>query len=181
MTTKTNTAAILSAMTPDFAAQVLSTMSPTEAAATLAEMNGSTPAPARRTEKTGTKSLRGQVTNDGTNRNASEFIRDCDASLSAKEVCEAAAAVGLVFKDTYVHNVRAMAKKKAAETVTAEEAAKADEAKKEKLRANLEKARAAKAAKKAEAEAAANAATAKASKGKGRKSKGETAPAADSK
>lgn len=157
MTNKTNTtAAILSNMTPEFAAQVLSTMTPTEAASTLAQMNGST-APVRRTEGTGTKSLRGQKTNDGTDRNASQFIRDQNPSLSAKEVCAAAAAVGLTFNETYVYNVRAQAKKKAEENVSAEEASKADEEKKAKLRENLEKARA---AKKAKAEATATPAAA---------------------
>ena len=161
MTTKNTTVAILSAMSPAFAAQVLSTMNPAEAAATLAAMSDTTPAaaPKRRVAKEAKEEKKAgpnrQHTNDGTERSASQFIRDCGDEMSAKDVVEKAATVGLTIEAPLVYNVRAQAKKRAENALNAEEAAKADEEKKAKLRANLEKARAAKATAKAEAEKAA--------------------------
>lgn len=88
-----------------------------------------------------------QRTNDGTERSASQFIRDCGEEMSAKDVVEAAAKVGLDIEAPLVYNVRAQAKKKVEDAANAEEAAKKDEARKNALRQNAEKARAARKAK----------------------------------
>ena len=93
-----------------------------------------------------------QVTNDGTERSASQFIRDCGDEMGAKDVCAAASSVGLTIDPPLVYNVRAQAKKRTEKAAPVEESAKSAEDKKVKLRENAAKARAARAAKKAKAE-----------------------------
>jgi hypothetical protein len=159
---------------------ILSTLSP-EAASVLenhyrqqfvSELSAGLPSkPARgRPKASGTpgKKSRGpnrQKTNDGTDRSASQFIRDCDAAnsdISAKDVCVKAAEVGLSIEPSLVYNVRQQARKKAA-SGGADAKAKAD-ATYQKRVAALEKARAARKEKREAAEKAANAKTAKSAK-----------------
>jgi hypothetical protein len=107
-----------------------------------------------------------QRTNDGTNRSASQFIRDFDAAnpdANAKDVCAKASEVGLTIEPSLVYNVRQLVRNKAAEGEVDKEETQA------KRVAALEKARAAKAANKEAAKTAANEKTAK----KGSKAKAE--------
>lgn len=77
------------------------------------------------------------MTNDGTERSASQFIRDCKDSMSAKEVVEAAKEVGLNIAPALVYNVRKNAEKKAAEAKPAKAPkAKADKADKKESKAS---------------------------------------------
>jgi len=149
-----NAETILSTLSPE-SVSVLRGHFIAEAAASLTA--GLTPAPAPRATRTrtekpaSTEAKRGpgkrQVTNDGTERNASQFIRDCKESMSANEVVEAGKTVGLDFNSMLVYNVRAAVKKKAEsakdEKATAKKAAETQK----KKAAALVKARAARKAK----------------------------------
>lgn len=148
-----NAEVILSTLSSE-TVDVLRTHFLSEAAATLTSGLNSTaePAPSRGRPKGSTTKRRGrgktQVTNDGTERNSSQFIRECKDSMSAAEVVEAATEVGLNIAPALVYNVRANAKKKAeAASDEKAEAAKKEETNKKRATA-LAKARAAKAAKK---------------------------------
>jgi len=161
---------------------ILSTLSP-EAASVLenhyrqqfvSELSaGLSPKPARGRPKGSGKGEPGkksrgpnrQKTNDGTDRSASQFIRDCDAAnsdISAKDVCVKAAEVGLSIEPSLVYNVRHQLANKA-KASDKDAAAKKDETYQKRLAA-LEKARAARKANREAAEKKANAKTAKKSK-----------------
>lgn len=142
----TNAVLILSTLSAE-SVGVLRTHFLAEAAATLtSSVNGhaSTPSTPRVHE---TSKRRGpgkrQITNDGTERSASQFIRDCKDTMSANEVVDAGKEVGLEIAPALVYNVRNQAAKKA--EAAADETAKV--ATNKKRAAALKKARAAKAAK----------------------------------
>jgi hypothetical protein len=165
----TNVETILSTLSPEAAAQLREHFRQEvaqEIASGLVASSPSTSKP-RRTAGSVVGGAARQRTNDGTERSASQFIRDCDAAnpdISAKEVCLKAAEVGLSIETSLVYNVRQLARKKS-EAASDEAAVAVQEGETQAKRvAALEKARATKAAKKAEAEAAANAKTAAKSK-----------------
>ena len=115
---------------------------------------------AEKVEKVEKRGSGRQHTNDGTERSASQFIRDC-GDMSVKEVIEASTKVGLNIKESLVFNVRAQAKKKAEEAMNTEEIAKQeaerqvkDAERKATLANNAKKAREARQAKIAERKAA---------------------------
>lgn len=147
MTNKAET--ILSTLAPE-AVTVLRTHFLSEAAAQITA-GLTTPAPRAAQAKPRKAGKRGpgkrQVTNDGTKRNASQFIRECKDSMSANEVVEAGKAVGLDFNSMLVYNVRAAAKKKAEGAKDEKAAAKKVAETQKKRAAALVKARAARAAK----------------------------------
>lgn len=149
--TNKNAEQILSTLNPE-AAEALRAHFRAEAAQEIAAGLTGGPAPKARRTRGPAKGATRKVTNDGTERNASQFIRDCDDSMSAKEVVEAGAKVGLDIAQPLVYNVRAREAKKTAEA----EDSKAAEAKaaetKAKRQAAAAKAREARAAKKAAAE-----------------------------
>jgi len=177
-----NASSILSALSPEAQAvlashfraeivqQISGTLSPESTVSTVKAAAKS--APAKRPEGTvaGVGRARAQFTNDGTNRSASQFIRDTDAAfpgISAKDVVAKAAEVGLSIEAPLVYNVRQLVRNKANEA--AEKDAAAVQAKSEADKAAdtqalkaaaLEKARAAKAEKRNVAVAEANAKTA---------------------
>ena len=87
-----------------------------------------------------------QHTNDGTERSASQFIRDCGEEMSVKDIVESASKVGLDIETSLIYNVRAQLKKKenslkelrnesARKAVLAMNAQKARAARKEKIEA----------------------------------------------
>lgn len=168
---------ILSTLSPE-AASVLESHFRSQLASELtASLSGTAPAPkakATKAAKPAKRTVNRQHTNDGTNRSASQFIRDCDVAnpgISAKDVCVKGAEVGLNIEAPLVYNVRQLVRKAAAAAGNADEKA-AEQAAAEKKAAetkakraeNLKKAREAKAAKRAAAEAEANAKTAEAAK-----------------
>ena len=145
---------------------ILSTLSPDAASALethfrqrfVSELSAGLPSsakPAKRSsgsKATPTPTPR-QRTADG--RSASQFIRDCDDSMSAKDVVAKAAEAGLTVKASLVYNVRHQAVRKTAEKAAASDKdtqAKKDETYQKRLVA-LEKARAARAANKAKRDA----------------------------
>lgn len=165
----TNAETILSTLSPEAAEQLREHFRQEVAQEIASGLTASSPSkPARRTAGKAQKGgAARQKTNDGTDRSASQFIRDCDAAnpdISAKDVCIKAAEVGLSIEPPLVYNVRQLARKKAAEAGDAAAQEKKAEETKAKRAAALEKARAAKKAKQAEAEKAANAKTAAKSK-----------------
>jgi hypothetical protein len=137
---------------------ILSTLSP-EAASVLenhfrqrfvSELSAGLPGNAKPAKRSGQKASVRQRTADG--RSASQFIRDCDDNLSAKDVVAKAAEAGLTVKESLVYNVRQQARKKA-EASDKDEQVKKDETYQKRLKA-LEKARAKRAENRAAAEKA---------------------------
>jgi hypothetical protein len=82
----------------------------TKIAAKPANKTAKKPTEKKPTEnKEGKRMINRQKTNDGTERSASQFIRDCDSSLNAKQVCEAGKVLGLEIEPVLVYNVRKQA------------------------------------------------------------------------
>jgi hypothetical protein len=164
----TNIETILSTLSPEAAEQLRDHFRQEVAQEIASGLVASPSKSARRTA--GTAQVGGaarQKTTDGTDRSASQFIRDCDTAnpgISAKDVCIKAAEVGLSIEPPLVYNVRQLARKKSEADNDATTNVASEEETKAKRIAALEKARTAKAAKKTEAEAAANAKTAEKSK-----------------
>ena len=141
---------------------ILSTLSPDAASALethfrqrfVSELSAGLPSSAKPAKRSsGSKATPRQRTADG--RSASQFIRDCDDSMSAKDVVAKAAEAGLNVKASLVYNVRHQAVRKTAEKAAASDKdtqAKKDETYQKRLAA-LEKARAARAANKAKRDA----------------------------